>query len=65
LKEVREEIKKKKLAASDDVLREVESGIDKNGVRRLNYLKEKGTGTWLAVTPIFICGTVIFALELR
>ena len=44
MKEVREEMKKKKLAASDDVLRKVESGMDKNGVRRLNYLKEKGTG---------------------
>ena len=47
MKEVREEMKKKKLAASDDVLRKVESGIDKNGARRLNYLKEKGTGTYL------------------
>ena len=44
MKEVREETKKKKLAASDDVLREVENGMDKNGVRRLDYLKEKGTG---------------------
>ena len=65
MKEVREEMKKKKLAASDDVLRKVENGIDKNGVRRLNYLKEKGTGTRLAATPSFICGTVLSALEFR
>ena len=45
IKEVREEMKNKKLAASDDVLRKVESGMDENGVRRLNYLKEKVTGT--------------------
>ena len=65
MKEVREEMKKKKLAASDDVPRKVESGIDKNGARRLNYLKEKGTGTWLAATPSFICGTALSALEFR
>ena len=39
--------------------------MDKDGVRRLNYLKEKGTGTWLAATPSFICGTILSALELR
>ena len=31
MKEVREEMKKKKLAASDDVLWKFESGMDKNG----------------------------------
>ena len=65
MKEVREEMKKKKLAASDDVIRTVESGVDKNGARRLNYLKDKGTGAWLAVTPSFICGTVLSTLEFR
>ena len=65
VKEVREEMKQKKLAASDDVLRKVENGMDKNGVRRLDYLKEKRTWTWLAATLIFICGTVLSALEFR
>ena len=54
MKDVRGEIKKKKLAAADDELRKFESGIDKNGTRRLNYLKEKGIGTWLAATPSYI-----------
>ena len=58
-------MKKKKLAASDDVLWKVESGIDKNGARKLNYLKVKVTGTWLAATFSFICGTVLSVLELR
>ena len=63
MKEVRKEMKKKKLASSDDVLRKVESGIDKNGARRLNCLKEKRT--WLAATPSFICGTILSALEFK
>ena len=38
MKEIREEMKKKKL-----LLRMIYSGkLDKNGIRRLNYLKEKG-----------------------
>ena len=45
MKEVREEMKKKKLATSDDILRKVESGIQKKEIWRLNYLKEKETGT--------------------
>ena len=45
MKKVPEEIQKKKLAESDDFLRKVENGMDKNGVRKLDYLKEKGTGT--------------------
>ena len=65
MKEVREEMKKKKLAASDDVLWKVESGIDKNGARKLNYLKVKWTGTWLAATFSFICGTVLSVIEFR
>ena len=59
--EVREEMKKKKLTASGDILRKVVSVIDKNGDWRLNYLKEKRTGTWLVATPTFICGTFPFA----
>ena len=53
------------LAASDDVLRKVKSGMDKNGVRRLDYVKEKGPGTWFATTPSFICGTFLSALKFR
>ena len=58
-------MKKKKLAASDNVLRKMENRMDKNGARRLNYLKKKGTETWLAATPSVICGTVLSALELK
>ena len=40
------------------------SKIDKLGVRRLDYWKEKekGTGTWLAATPNTMCGTVLSAI---
>ena len=65
MKEVREEMKKKKLATSDDTLRKIESGIHKKEIRRRNYLKEKRTGTWLAATPSFVCGTILSALEFR
>ena len=65
MKEVREEMKKKKLVTSDDILRKVESGMQKKEIRRLNYLKEKGTGAWLAATPSFVCGTILSALEFR
>ena len=53
------------MVASDDVLRKVESGMDKNGVRKLNCLKKEETGTKLAATPSFICGTVLSTLEFR
>ena len=65
MKAVREEMKKKKSDASDEVLKKIEKEIDKKGARRLNYLKEKGTGTWLAATPSFMCGTVLSTLEFR
>ena len=43
----------------------VRSKIDKLGARRLDYLKEKGTATWLAATPNNMCGTVLSAIEFR
>ena len=39
--------------------------MQKKEIRRLNYLKEKGTGAWLAATPSFVCGTILSALEFR
>ena len=35
------------------------------GARRLDYLKEKGTGKWLAATPKNMRGTVLSAVEFR
>ena len=43
----------------------VRSKIDKLGARRLDYLKEKGTRTWLAATPNNMCSTVLSAVEFR
>ena len=65
MKEVREEMNKKKLATVDDTRWKIESGIDKKEAWRLNYLKEKGTGIWFAATPSYIYGTVLSALEFR
>ena len=41
MKVVREEMKKKKLDTSDEVLKKIEREIDKKGARRLNHLKER------------------------
>ena len=54
MKAVREEMKKKKSDASDEVLKKIEKEIHKKGARRLNYLKEKGTGILFAATPSYI-----------
>ena len=45
LKEVRAEIWKKKTDNSEILLQKIKSSIEKKGARRLEYLKEKGTGT--------------------
>ena len=45
LKEVRVEIRKKKTERSEILLEKIKSSIEKKGVRRLDYLKEKGIGT--------------------
>ena len=37
--------------------------MNKFGARILDYLREKGTGTWLAATPSNLCGTVLSAVE--
>jgi len=41
MKAVQDEMKKKKLDASDEVLKKIEREIDKKGARRLNHLKER------------------------
>ena len=65
MNEVREKIKKNKFATSDDVLLKIESRLEKNGIRMLNYLKDKGTGIWLVATPSFVHGAVLSTLEFR
>ena len=65
LKEVRVEIRKKKTEISEVLLEKSKSCIEKEGARRLDYLKEKGTGTWLVATPNNLCGTVLSAVEFR
>ena len=65
LKEVRVEIRKKKTERSEILLGTIKRSIEKKGARRLDYLKEKGTGTWLAATPNNLCGTVLSAVEFR
>ena len=51
-------MKKKKL-----LLRMIYSGkLDKNGIRRLNYLKEKGVWTWLTIIQSVVCSTVLSSL---
>ena len=65
MKEVREKRKKKNLATSDDIIQKVESGMQKKEIRRLNYLKENETGTWLVETLSFVYGTILSVLELR
>ena len=54
-KETRAEIRKKKTANSEILLKKIKSSTEKKGARRLEYLKEKGTGMWLAATQtIFV-----------
>ena len=65
LKEVRVEIRKKKTERSKIFLEKIKSSIEKKGARRLDYIKEKETGTWLAATPNNLCGTVLSAVEFR
>ena len=65
LKEVRAEIRKKRTANSEILLKKIKSSIEKKGARRLKYLKEKRTGMWLAATPNDLCRTVLSTMELR
>lgn len=39
--------------------------MDKNKTRRLDYHKEKGTGTWLTGTRSNLCNTVLWTVEWR
>ena len=47
------------------MLRKVKGGIGKKVSRRLDYLQERGKGTWLAVTPTFSCGTILSPVKFR
>ena len=50
---------------ADTILDGLKNKMDKFGTRKLNYLRERGTGTWLAATPSNLCGTVLSAVEFR
>ena len=65
MKEVREMMKVEKAGKFEKTLKGVRSKIDKLGARRLDSLKEKGTWTWLAVSPNNMCATVLSAVEFR
>ena len=65
VREVREEGKSQRQMKADEALRKVKRGMDKKGARRLDYLQERGTGTWLAATPTFACGTILSPVEFR
>ena len=62
---VRARIKEEKVAKADRILDGLKSKMDKFGARKVDYLREKGTGAWLASTPSNLCGTVILAVEFR
>ena len=47
------------MAKADKILDGLKNKMDKNGVRKLDYLREKGTGIWLATTPNNLCETVL------
>ena len=59
------EIWKKKTDNSEILLQKIKCSIEKKGSRRLEYLKEKGTGLWLATTLNNPCGTVLSVVEFR
>ena len=65
VKEVRAEIRKKKTTNSEILLEKIKSSIEKKGARRLKYLKEKGSGTWLAANSNNLCGTLLSAVKFR
>ena len=52
-------------AKFEKTLESVRSKMNKLGARRLDYLKEKGTGAWLAATPNNTCGIVLSAVKFR
>ena len=65
LKEVRTGIRKKKANNSEILLEKIRSSTEKKGAKRLDYIKKKGTWTWLPATPENVCGTVLSAVEFR
>ena len=65
MKGVREMMKVEKAANFEKTLESVRSKMNKLGAQRLEYLKEKGSGTWLAATSNKPCGTVLSAVEFR
>ena len=50
----------KKADSLEILLGKIKSSIKKTGARRLNYLKEKEIGVWLAATLNNLCGKVFF-----
>ena len=67
MKEVRERMKVEKMGKFEKTLKDIRNMIDKLGAQRLDYLKGKGTGTWLPLvaTPNNTCGTVLSAVKFR
>ena len=65
MKEVREMMKVEKAAKFEKTLESVRSKMDKLGAQRLDYLKEKGTWSWLVATPNNTCDTVLSEVEFR
>ena len=61
----REMVKVEKVAKFEKTLESIRSKMDKLGARRLDYLKEKGTETWLVATSNNTCGTVLSVVEFR
>ena len=53
------------MKASSDALtlRKLRIQMDKQTSRKLDYLQEKGVGTWLNAMPSFSCGTTLSATE--
>ena len=59
------EDKEGKLAKVDKILDRIKNKMDKKCARKLDYLREKVTGTWLTVTPNNLCSTVLPAIDFR
>ena len=58
-------MKVEKAAIFEKTLESVRSKMDKIAARRLDFLKENDTGTWLVAIPNKACGTVLSTVEFR
>ena len=65
MKDVRDGKGRLKVEMIDSVLKNIRGGLAKKSIRHLEYLQEKGTGTWLAATPNNSYGKVLSVVELR